>query len=94
MQRLSRRSAIGAVALVAASTLVRAQDRDRAAEGPPLAATPDEKRVLEALVDVYRNHRYLSVSEEDGRRRRHAEETMNARDRHAIIPPASLWGGM
>ena len=81
MQRLSRRSAIGAaaLALVAASAPVRAQGRRRAAEGPPLAATPDEKRVLEVLADVYHNHRYLSVPEEDGRLLRLFAESIGAR---------------
>jgi predicted O-methyltransferase YrrM len=81
MQRLSRRTAIGAaaLALVSASVRVRAQGRRRAAEGPPLAATPDEKRVLEVLADVYRNHRYLSVPEEDGRLLRVLAESIGAR---------------
>jgi predicted O-methyltransferase YrrM len=81
MQRLSRRSAIGAAAfaLVAASTRARAQGRRRAAESPPHAATPDEKRVLEVLADVYRNHRYLSVPEEDGRLLRLLAESIGAR---------------
>ncbi len=81
MQRLSRRSAIGAaaLALVAASAPARAQARRRAADSPPLAATPDEKRVLEVLADVYRNHRYLSVPEEDGRLLRVLAESIGAR---------------
>lgn len=80
MQRLSRRTAIGAaaLALVAASARVSAQGRRRATESPPLAATPDERRVLEVLADVYRNHRYLSVPEEDGRLLRLLAESIGA----------------
>lgn len=81
MQRLSRRSLIsaGALALATAAAPAGAQGRRRAAEGPPLAATPEEKRVLEVLADVYRNHRYLSVPEEDGRLLRVLAESIGAR---------------
>jgi len=81
MQRISRRAALAAaaLALAAATAPSRAQSRRRAADAPPLAATPGEKRVLEVLGDVYRNHRYLSVPEEDGRLLRVLAESTGAR---------------
>jgi predicted O-methyltransferase YrrM len=75
-----RREVLGAAAaLVAASTLANAQGRGGAREAPPLAGSPAERRVLEALEDVYRNHRYLSVPEEDGRLLRILAESLGAR---------------
>jgi len=41
--------------------------------------TAEEKRVLAVLEDVYRNHRYLSVPEEDGRLLRILTESVGAR---------------
>lgn len=81
LPRLSRRLALGAAAALAASatTVVRAQARRAAAEGPPLAAAQHETRVLEVLADVYRNHRYLSVPEEDGRLLRVLAEAIGAK---------------
>jgi predicted O-methyltransferase YrrM len=76
---LSRRAALGAAAaLVAASGIVRAQGRG-AREGAPLAASADEKHALEVLADVYRNQRYLSVPEEDGRLLRILAESIGAK---------------
>jgi predicted O-methyltransferase YrrM len=75
-----RREILGAAAaLLAASTLATAQSRGGAREAPPLAGSPQERRVLEALEDVYRNHRYLSVPEEDGRLLRILAESIGAR---------------
>jgi len=48
-------------------------------ERTPLGSTPDEKRVLVVLEDVYRNHRYLSVPEEDGRLLRILAESIGAK---------------
>jgi len=81
MRRISRRTLIGAAALTlaAASAPGRAQGRRRATESAPLAASAEEKRVLEVLADVYRNHRYLSVPEEDGRLLRVLAESSGAR---------------
>lgn len=81
MQRFSRRSLIsaGALALVTATAPVRGQGRRRTAEGAPLAASADEQRALDVLADVYRNHRYLSVPEEDGRLLRVLAESGGAR---------------
>jgi caffeoyl-CoA O-methyltransferase len=63
-----RRSAISAAALLAlAGSLAPAAANARATEEPPRAASPDEQRVLDVLSDIYRNHRYLSVPEADGR---------------------------
>jgi predicted O-methyltransferase YrrM len=56
--------------------------RMRALERGPLAGSADEKRVLAALDDVYRNHRYLSVPEEDGRLLRILTESIGAT--HAV----------
>jgi predicted O-methyltransferase YrrM len=80
MQQLPRRAALGAAAaLIAASTLARAQGRDMARSGTPLAGSADERRVLQVLDDVYRSHRYLSVPEEDGRLLRILAESIGAR---------------
>jgi predicted O-methyltransferase YrrM len=51
-------------------------------ERGPLAHSTDEKRVLPVLEDVYRNHRYLSVPEEDGRLLRILTESIGAK--HAV----------
>jgi len=80
MQQLPRRAALGvAAALIAASTLARAQGRGMARSGTPLAGSADERRVLQVLDDVYRSHRYLSVPEEDGRLLRILAESIGAR---------------
>ena len=81
MRRFSRRAAIGAAAaaLAALSVPAKAQGRRRTAEGAPLAVAPHEKRVLEVLDDVYRNQRYLSVPEEDGRLLRVLAESIGAK---------------
>ena len=80
MNELPRRAAIGAAAaLLAASTLAYAQGRGAARGGAPLAGSPGEKRALEVLADVHRNHRYLSVPEEDGRLLRILAESIGAR---------------
>ena len=52
----------------------------RTLERAPLASTADEKRVLAVLDDVYRNHRYLSVPEEDGRLLRILAESIDAKN--------------
>lgn len=57
-----------------------AQSRRRASERPPLPASDAERRVLGVLEDVYRNHRYLSVPEEDGRLLRLLAESTGARN--------------
>ena len=75
-----RRAILGAAAaLVAASPLAKAQGRGRAGEAPPLAASPQEKRVLEVIADVGGNQRYLSVPEEDGRLLRILAESLGAK---------------
>ncbi len=80
MNRLSRRAAIGTAAalLAAVSTTARAQRRGGAREAGPLAGSPAEGRALEVLADVYRNHRYLSVPEDDGRLLRVLAESLGA----------------
>jgi predicted O-methyltransferase YrrM len=79
-----RRAALGAsLALgTAAATLPSATahaQRFRALERAPMGTTAEEKRVLAVLEDVYRNHRYLSVPEEDGRLLRILTESVGAR---------------
>lgn len=51
----------------------------RTLERAPLGGSADEKRVLAVLEDVYRNHRYLSVPEEDGRLLRILTESIGAK---------------
>lgn len=77
--KTQRREILGAaVALLAASPLALAQRRGEEA-GAPRAASAQEKRVLDVLADVYRNHRYLSVPEDDGRLLRILAESIGAR---------------
>ena len=80
-----RRAALGAsLGLAAASTLAQAQMlwQRRARERAPQANSAEERRILEVLEDVYRNHRYLSVPIEDGRLLRILAESIGAR--HAV----------
>jgi predicted O-methyltransferase YrrM len=76
-----RRAALGAplaaAALLAAPAL--AQGRRGGAERPPLAASAGERRILAALDEVYRNHRYLSVPQADGRLLRILVESIGAK---------------
>lgn len=50
----------------------------RTLERAPAGNTPEEKRVLAVLDGVYRNQRYLSVPEEDGRLLRILAESVGA----------------
>lgn len=79
-----RRAVLGAP--VAAAALLSAPAMARSgrgtAERPPLAASAEERRVLGVLDEVYRNHRYLSVPESDGRLLRVLAESIGAR--HAV----------
>ncbi|MDH3288934.1 MAG: O-methyltransferase [Betaproteobacteria bacterium] len=79
----SRRRALGAAAGLAAlipTALARAQYRQRgnAAEGSPRPHSAEERRILDVIEDVYRNHRYLSVPPEDGRLLRILAESIGA----------------
>lgn len=76
-----RRAVLGAPVAAAAllSVPAMAQGRRGAAERPPLAASAEERRVLTALDEVYRKHRYLSVPEPDGRLLRVLVESTAAR---------------
>ena len=80
-----RRAALGAslafgAAAAALPVSPAVAQRMRTLERAPLASTADEKRVLAVLDDVYRNHRYLSVPEEDGRLLRILAESINAKN--------------
>ena len=77
----SRRAALGAPLAAAAllATPAMAQGRRSAVERPPQAASAGERRILAALDEVYRNHRYLSVPEPDGRLLRILVESIGAR---------------
>ena len=70
--------ALGAAAATLPSATAHAQ-RFRTLERAPIGNTAEEKRVLAALEDVYRNHRYLSVPEEDGRLLRILTESIGAK---------------
>jgi predicted O-methyltransferase YrrM len=79
-----RRAALGAsLALgTAAATLPSATahaQRFRTLERAPMGNSTEERRVLAVLEDVYRNHRYLSVPEEDGRLLRILAESIGAK---------------
>jgi caffeoyl-CoA O-methyltransferase len=77
----TRRAALrAALAFGAAAAAAPASaQRGRTLERPPLGGNADEKRVLGVLEDVYRNHRFLSVPEEDGRLLRILTESIGAR---------------
>jgi caffeoyl-CoA O-methyltransferase len=70
--------ALGSAAAMLSGFPARAQ-RYRTLEPAPLAGSADEKRVLAVLEDVSRNHRYLSVPEEDERLLRMLAEAMGAK---------------
>jgi caffeoyl-CoA O-methyltransferase len=70
--------ALGAASAALPPRSANAQ-RGRTLERAPLGASADEKRVLGVLEDVYRNHRYLSVPEEDGRLLRILAESTGAK---------------
>jgi len=79
----ARRAALGAslaLGSLAAALPVSQADaqRMRTLERAPMGNTPNEKRVLAVLDEVYRNHRYLSVPEEDGRLLRVLTESIGA----------------
>lgn len=75
---LSAALALGSAAAALPASPARAQ-RMRTLERPPAGNTPDEKRALAVLDEVYRNHRYLSVPEEDGRLLRVLAESIGAK---------------
>ena len=81
----SRRTALGAaLAISAVAGAMRgspaAAQHARALERAPTGSTVEEKRVLAVLDEVYRNHRYLSVPEEDGRLLRILAESAGAKN--------------
>jgi predicted O-methyltransferase YrrM len=80
----ARRAALhAALALSAVTPVALAQGRrGRASEGAVQPNSPEERRILDVLFDVYRNHRYLSVPEEDGRLLRVLAESIGAK--HAV----------
>jgi predicted O-methyltransferase YrrM len=79
-RRAALRSVLALGAAVAALPAEPAlAQRGRAPERAPLARSAEEKRVLAVLEDVHRNHRYLSVPEEDGRLLRILAESIAAR---------------
>lgn len=78
--RNSLRAPLAAAAAMALSaTTAQAQDPRRAAMRTPLPNSADERRILAVIEDVYRNHRYLSVPQEDGRLLRLLAESIGAR---------------
>lgn len=77
-RRRALSTAAGLAALVPAGS-VRAQYRGGpSTEAPPQSHGAEERRILEVLDDVYRNHRYLSVPREDGRLLRILAESIGA----------------
>jgi len=79
-----RRAALGAsLSLGAAAAVLPVSSaiaqRMRTLERAPIGNSAEEKRVLAVLEDVYRNHRYLSVPEEDGRLLRVLTESIGAK---------------
>lgn len=78
--RNSLRAPLAAAAAMALSaTTAQAQGPRRAAMRAPLPNSADERRILAVIEDVYRNHQYLSVPQEDGRLLRLLAESIGAR---------------
>ena len=78
--RISLRTSLATGAAMALSaTTARAQSRRGAAMRAPLPNSADERRILTAIEDVFRNHPYLSVPQEDGRLLRLLAETLGAK---------------
>lgn len=67
-----------ALGTAAAASPAMAQ-RGRTLERAPIGNTADEKHILAVLDEIYRNHRYLSVPEEDGRLLRILTESTGAK---------------
>jgi len=67
MRNSLRTSLAAAAAMALTATTARAQGRRGAAMRAPLPKSTDERRILAVIEDVYRNHQYLSVPQEDGR---------------------------
>ena len=74
-----RTSAAAAAAMALPATTARAQGRRGVAMRAPLPNSADERRILAVLEDVYRNHQYLSVPQEDGRLLRLLAESIGAK---------------
>lgn len=79
MRHSLRAPLAAAAALALSATTAQAQDPRRAALRAPLPNSADERRILAVIEDVYRNHRYLSVPQEDGRLLRILAESIGAR---------------
>ena len=82
-----RRTVFGAALAASVSAALAAapamgQRRRGAVERPPVAASGEERRILEVLADVYRRYPYLNVPEADGRLLRILAESIGAR--HAV----------
>jgi len=75
-----RRAALRTALLMggAAAVLPASAQRMRTLERAPLGRSPEEKRVLTVLEEIYRDQRYLSVPEEDGRLLRILVESIHA----------------
>jgi len=78
-----RRRALGAAAglaalLPAASAQGQLRGHGNAVEGLPIPGSAEERRILNVIEEVYRNHRYLSVPPEDGRLLRILAESIGA----------------
>ncbi|MBI2289940.1 MAG: class I SAM-dependent methyltransferase [Betaproteobacteria bacterium] len=69
--------AVGTAAALSSAS-ARAQRRNPL-ERPPLGNSPEERRVLAVLDEVYRTQRYLSVPETDGRLLRMLVESIGAK---------------
>ena len=79
MRSSLRTSVAAAAAMALPATTARAQGRRGAAARAPLPNSPDERRILAVIEDVYRNHQYLSVPQEDGRLLRLLAESIGAK---------------
>jgi hypothetical protein len=75
-----RKSLFASLAAASAPTFLAAPAFAQGRRGAraPLADSPDERRILAVIEEVYRNHRYLSVPEEDGRLLRLLAESTDA----------------
>lgn len=79
MRKSLRTSLAAAAAMALSATTARAQGRRGGAMRAPVPNAADERRILAAIEDVYRNHQYLSVPQEDGRLLRILAESTGAK---------------
>ena len=78
-RRVFRAALASSVAATLAAAPALAQRRRSATARAPLAASPEEQRILGVIDDIYRNEQYLNVPPADGRLLRILAESIGAK---------------